>query len=435
MNREIYFYDQFTRVSHLGGISRHKRHPEELNQALHHVRIALAAEDNEPANSETPTTLFNPTPSPVKQQIVKQTNESLLKTIQRKFNAPLLPDLLFRELDSIIQRFDDKSKTSTSSSTTTTPKIPSSIPSKSARTSQLNNEEEEEEETDGLPIQEAEDEDELVAAQLRTPKVSLPGSLILAFHSTWSDLIQETEYTYRVIISFFLVIDFLWNLFKTWRTKAGEEFWRRRVEHKRAEQINADKQRVLGLNKGNNRRRTSSRGSIHSTTNLSRQQQSFNQSQLRSNRSLSRVSFVTASNISQLDNLRLIKSIPQGSLESLTESVKSGIHVEFKLSIQADELKQEQSSQIQSINEQKGFVFDISKPSTDVHEDVIALMQAKCKRLLNEMKRKMFVLTTFSLQNYFLCFVVQRREWKKILKCVKYGFMEKINILEIKPIY
>ena len=197
MNREIYFYDQFTRVSHLGGISRHKRHPEELNQALHHVRIALAAEDNSPANSDTPTTLFNPTPSPVKQQVVKQTNESLLKTIQNKFNAPILPDLLFRELDSLIQRFDDKSKTSTTSSTTT-PKIPSSIPSKSARTTQIDDEEEEEEETDVLPIQEADDEDELIAAQSRTPKVSLPGSLILAFHSTWSDLIEDTEYTYRV---------------------------------------------------------------------------------------------------------------------------------------------------------------------------------------------------------------------------------------------
>ena len=178
----------------------------------------------------------------------------------------------------------------------------------------------------------------------------------------------------------FSPIDFI---VKTWRTKAGEEFWRRRVEHKRAEQINADKQRILGLNKTNNLRRRSSRISIH-------QQQSFNQSQMRSNRSLSRVSFVTTSNVSQLDNLRLFKSIPQGSLESLTESVKSGIHLEFKLSIQADQLKQEQS-----FNEQKGFTFDISKPSTDVHEDVIALIQAKCKRLLTEMKRKMFVQSIF----------------------------------------
>lgn len=144
------------------------------------------------------------------------------------------------------------------------------------------------------------------------------------------------------------------------------------------------------MNKRTTRRRSSARESVHSATNLSRQQ-GLNQSQLRSNRSASRVSFVTTSNVSQLDNLRLLKSIPQGSLESLTESVKSGIHVEFKLSIQADELKQEQSSIIQSINEQKGFIFDISKPTTDVHEDVIALMQHKCKRLLAEMKRKMFV--------------------------------------------
>ncbi|CAF3390053.1 unnamed protein product [Rotaria sp. Silwood1] len=80
MSRGLYFYDQFTRVSHVGGIHRYKRHPEELNQALHHVRVALAAEDDQPAKTETasPTTTINPTPSPIKQQLGKQTNDVLL---------------------------------------------------------------------------------------------------------------------------------------------------------------------------------------------------------------------------------------------------------------------------------------------------------------------------------------------------------------------
>ncbi len=76
---------------------------------------------------------------------------------------------------------------------------------------------------------------------------------------------------------------------------------------------------------------------------------------MRSNRPLSRVSFLSPNNISQLETSRLIKQIHQGSSESLNESVKSGIHVEFKLSIQVDETKQQQQLQIQALNQQKGF--------------------------------------------------------------------------------
>jgi hypothetical protein len=193
MSRGLYFYDQYTRVSHIGGIHRYKRHPEELNKALHHVRIALTSEDNQPAKSETPATTINQTPSPIKQQITKQqTNEGLLRTIQRKFNAPIVPDMIFKELDLLFQTFEEKSKTSESSST---PQIPSSIPPKSG---QRIISEDVEQETDPMQIQEAEDEDELIAATANIPKVSLPGSLIIALHSTWNDLIQNTEYKYKV---------------------------------------------------------------------------------------------------------------------------------------------------------------------------------------------------------------------------------------------
>lgn len=190
MSRGLYFYDQHSRVSHLGGISRYKRYTEELNQALHHVRIALAAEDSEPSKSETPATILNPTPSPVKQLVTKQSsNEGLLRTIQRKLNAPLIPDVLFKELDTILQKFDDKSKTAVSSSTTGN--IPSAFPP-------ISTSDETEQEIDPMPIQEAEDEDELIAVLRNTPKVSLPGSLVIALHSTWPDLIANTDYNYKV---------------------------------------------------------------------------------------------------------------------------------------------------------------------------------------------------------------------------------------------
>jgi len=188
MSRGLYFYDQITGVSHLGGIHRYKRHPEELNQALHHVRVALAAEDNDPAKTETPGTTINLTPSPVKQQVIKETNESLLRTIQKKFKAPIVPDLLFKELDSLLQRFEDKSKRTVSSS----------IPPKSGQSFILDDVEQE---NDIMPIQEAEDEDELIAVTSNLPKVSLPGSLIISLHSTWADLIENTEYKYKVNIS------------------------------------------------------------------------------------------------------------------------------------------------------------------------------------------------------------------------------------------
>jgi hypothetical protein len=194
MSRGLYFYDQVTRVSHVGGIHRYKRHPEELNQALHHVRIALAADDNQPAKTETatPATTFYPTPSPVKQLIGKHTNDVLLKKIQRKLNAPVIPEVLFKELDLLLQKFDDKSKTSMSSST---PKTQSSVAPKSAE----NLVTDVEPETDVIPIQEANDEDELIATTaIVVPKISLPGSLIIALHATWTDLIENADYKHKV---------------------------------------------------------------------------------------------------------------------------------------------------------------------------------------------------------------------------------------------
>ena len=38
-----------------------------------------------------------------------------------------------------------------------------------------------------------------------------------------------------------------------------------------------------------------------------------------------------------------------------------------------------------------GVIFDVRKPMVDLYEDMIALMQLKCKRLLADAKQKMFV--------------------------------------------
>lgn len=125
--------------------------------------------------------------------------------------------------------------------------------------------------------------------------------------------------------------------------------------------MNAEKQRSLTSSKRTGRRRTNSRGSISSINNIySRQQPLTANPQTRSNRSLSRVSFLSANNV---DQFKLLKPIHQGSIESLADSVKSGIHVEFKLSTQSDETKQQQQSQIQTLNEQKGFRDFIEKIS------------------------------------------------------------------------
>ncbi len=141
-------------------------------------------------------------------------------------------------------------------------------------------------------------------------------------------------------------------LCKIWQTKAGEDSWRRHLEYRRSGKLNAAKQRIAAGVKQANRRRIGSRSNLISVINLSRQQHALTANpQMRSNRSVSRVSFITTSNISQLESSRLLKPIYQGSSESLTESVKSGMHVEFKLSTQVDENK---PSYIQTINEHKG---------------------------------------------------------------------------------
>lgn len=195
MTRGLYFYDQYTRVSHLGGIQRYKRHHDELNQALHQHRIAVAADSDQTGNVQpvTPAITIGQTPSPNKQQLqfAKQTNEHLLKSIQRRFQSSFVPDLLFKELDRFFQRYDDDESGGVSSEAT--PKVSSSNIKKSKMSGDQDKDDEE-----NVIVDEVEDDQDLINRAVNRPKLSLPASLILRLHSSWADLIEDTRYRYPV---------------------------------------------------------------------------------------------------------------------------------------------------------------------------------------------------------------------------------------------
>ncbi|CAF2587518.1 unnamed protein product [Rotaria sp. Silwood2] len=347
MTSEFYFFDQYSHGSHIGGVYRTKRDSKDLNQALYHAKIASSIEDENSDRTEINT------PTSIKKQTNQITNDTLLQTILRKSKTPIVPEILIDELNRNIQIFDNKSKTTS---------LPS-IPSKSRQSSLIDSE------------QHINHEDELINLTKNLPKVSLPSLLIVQLNSTWSDLIQNTEYEYKV-----------------WRTKAGKEAWHQYVQQKHSKLINRRKQQSITDNKSIIRRQTSSRVSPLSLTNLSHRQSLKITSKIRCNRPLSRAS-ITGSNTSQ-DNQRLVKVNYQGGAsENVIETIKNGIHVEFKLSTQMNETKQKTIQ----LDEQNIALFDVPKPPNAFDEDIIALTQNKCKRLLAETKQK--ILATTNNQN------------------------------------
>jgi hypothetical protein len=52
--------------------------------------------------------------------------------------------------------------------------------------------------------------------------------------------------------------------------------------------------------------------------------------------------------------------------------------------------------------------FDVPKPAVDLYEDMIALIQMQCKRLLAETKQNMFVVNFKKKTNSFILFFVHR---------------------------
>jgi hypothetical protein len=106
MSSEFYFFDQYSRTSRIGGIERAKRDSTDFNQVLNHVKVALSIEDNHSDQTESQT-LF---------QIKKQTDDASLQTILRQSLKTMLPEILTKELDTILQTFDEKSKSISPSS-------------------------------------------------------------------------------------------------------------------------------------------------------------------------------------------------------------------------------------------------------------------------------------------------------------------------------
>ncbi len=151
MISSFYFFDQFSRASHVGGVYRSKRDLKDLNQALYHVNAALSSDDDHHHYSNKQQTITSTSSK-------KQTDDVHLQTQLREVKPPIIPEILTKELDIMLQVFDEKSRPNSASSD---------------RSSQQED-------------------------HFTQPKISLPSLLIVQLHSTWSDLIQNTQHKYKV---------------------------------------------------------------------------------------------------------------------------------------------------------------------------------------------------------------------------------------------
>ncbi|UJR24563.1 hypothetical protein I4U23_005938 [Adineta vaga] len=353
MSRGLYFHDQYTLISHVGGIHRYKRDADDLTEAFQQVKIALAAKDDKPVKFDS--SLGSPTPPRGKQDPTKLANNALLKNIQKKLKTPIVPEVLCRDLDVLLQRFEEKLKMAIKlqqkpeeSSPTTVPEGEQSVTELPVLPTET-----------AVPVPEptGEEKEKAEIPPPVIPKIVLPDTLLHALHSNWSDLSENAEDTYKV-----------------WRTKAAEDTWNRRIERKRLEHLKVEKHGPPVVSKSlHPPTRKTSRLSIASISKDQLPALAPLSNRARPNRSLSRVSFF---------NPNMTKSLHHGGSESII-----GLHVEFKLSTETDETKQKQN---QTGNERKAVIFDVAKPMTDLYEDMIALIQLKCKRLLAEMKQKIY---------------------------------------------
>ncbi|UJR34249.1 hypothetical protein I4U23_021653 [Adineta vaga] len=277
MSSGSYFYDQSSRVSHLGGIHRSKRNLKDLNQALCQSKVAVTFQEGQinPNDSINPEKTFEHIP------------------------MPLLPDIILKELDSTLQTSDENHSQTT-----------------------------------------------------------LPSSLILQFHSTWNDLIKNTEYKQKI-----------------WRTKAGEDAWRHYLQRKRLEQLKSEKQQIIHENKIRQRQSIAS-----GTHGLHRPSLGTH---LQSSRPSSRGSVMSTTDIIQ-ENHRPAKAVADQS----GETIKNGVHVEFKFSTQVFKTVHKSP-----IVEPKFVLFDVQKPGINFYQEMILSTQNKCKRFLAEAKQKILATT------------------------------------------
>jgi hypothetical protein len=156
MTSEFYFFDQYSHASRIGGVQRVKRDSKDFDQALDQLKIALSDKNDHSDHTGIDISV----------QIKKQTNDTSLQTITHELKKTIPPEILTKELDTILQTFDDKSKS-------TSPRSKS-------------------------PEDDTDHKEEFIHETSNLPKISLPSSLILQLHSTWSDLIKNTNYKYKV---------------------------------------------------------------------------------------------------------------------------------------------------------------------------------------------------------------------------------------------
>lgn len=169
---QSFFFDQYSRGSHLGGFHRPKRNLEELHQALFHVKITLANEQNSFSSEEN-----SRRSSSIKQISKKSSDDLILTNILRQSNIPILPETLVEELDEYLQLYAETSKKQSSSN------------SKFDRSSLF---------LTKNPSNDHLDEISKINLNDQVPKWSFSSQLIVQLHSTWNDLIKDTKYNYRV---------------------------------------------------------------------------------------------------------------------------------------------------------------------------------------------------------------------------------------------
>jgi hypothetical protein len=175
MHSAFYFFSQCSHSSRIGGVDRQKRQADDLQQALYYVKVILPAEDDTPSKAQG-TTSHSPT-----KQTNKQSDDNVILAVLRKLKRPVLPEMLTEELDKLLWTCQEKLQMQSMSPTPSKPIV-------------KNNREE----IDPSIIEDAIDDDLSVTRAPIVPPVTLPTSLIAELHSTWIDLIQDTEYKSQV---------------------------------------------------------------------------------------------------------------------------------------------------------------------------------------------------------------------------------------------
>ena len=183
MESNSFFFNPSIQSVHIGGIHRRKRQQEDFNDALYHVKVILSNQDDQSIKSESIKSIVSEKTSK------KLSNDSLLARILRQLKYPILPDVLTKDLDRILQKYQRRYQQQIKLQQIYRKSSVIQIESKLS----LINEEENNLSTSNEQIKHQDYDfiDEI-------PRLSLSSSLIVEFNSTWNDLISNANYKYKV---------------------------------------------------------------------------------------------------------------------------------------------------------------------------------------------------------------------------------------------